>query len=57
MALVLTRRIGEAIIVDGKTEIVIADIKGGQVKFAITAPREIVIDRKEINQRKKEPPR
>lgn len=57
MALVLTRRIGEEIIItlpDGKSHVTIfvEDINGKQVKLGLNAPIDVKIDRKEIFERK-----
>ncbi len=46
--LVLSRRSGESIIIDGKIEVKIITLKGGTVKVGIEAPREIPVHRKEI---------
>ena len=50
--LVLTRRIDEALIIDGNITITILDIKGRQARIGIEAPQEISIDREEIHERK-----
>lgn len=52
--LALTRRIGESIIIDGVIEIKIVAVSGGQVRLGVNAPRNIVVDRKEIHDSKKE---
>ena len=49
--LVIGRKIGEVIVVNcgGRLiEVVVADIKGSKVRIGITAPRDVVIVRKEI---------
>ena len=46
--LALTRRKGEALIINNNVEITILDIKGDQVKVGIAAPREIPVYRKEV---------
>ena len=46
--LALSRKIGESIIIDNETEVVILDIKGDQVKIGVNAPKTIPIYRKEI---------
>lgn len=46
--LVLSRRSGESIIIDGKIEVKIITLKGGTVKVGIEAPREVPVHRKEI---------
>ncbi len=46
--LALTRRKGEAIIINNNIELTILDIKGDQVKVGIAAPREVPVYRKEV---------
>lgn len=46
--LALSRKKGEAIIVNNNTEITILEIKGDQVKIGIAAPREVPVYRKEV---------
>lgn len=49
--LILTRKIGEAIILDGGIEITVSDIQGNHVKIGIDAPKEVKIYREEIYER------
>ena len=44
----LTRRKGEALVINNNIELTILDIKGDQVKVGISAPREIPVYRKEV---------
>ncbi|MCX6104079.1 MAG: carbon storage regulator CsrA [Proteobacteria bacterium] len=46
--LVLTRKIGEAIAIDDDIKIVIVQIKGGNVRLGIEAPRNTKIHREEV---------
>lgn len=46
--LILTRKEGEAIVIDGKIEIKLLEIEDGKVKIGIEAPKDIEILRKEI---------
>lgn len=46
--LVITRKIGESIIVGDNIEISITEIQRGKVKIAIDAPKSVSIFRKEI---------
>ena len=48
--LVLSRKIGESVVLGRDIEICLLDIQGGEVKLGISAPREVVILRKEIVQ-------
>ncbi len=46
--LVLTRKIGEEIIIGGQIRVKVADIRGSRVRLAIEAPREMSVQRLEI---------
>ena len=46
--LALSRKKGEAIIVNNNVEITILEVKGDQVKIGITAPKEVPVYRKEV---------
>lgn len=46
--LVLTRQIGEAIIIDGKVKVIVDHIGGNRVRLVIDAPKDIIVDREEI---------
>ena len=46
--LALTRKKGEALVINNDTEVTILEIRGDQVKIGIIAPKEVPIYRKEI---------
>ena len=46
--LVLTRRAGESIMIDGRIELKVLRIKGSQVHVGIEAPQDTKIHRKEV---------
>ena len=46
--LILTRRIGETIMIDDDVSITVLDINGKQVRIGIDAPAEVKVHRKEI---------
>ena len=46
--LALSRKKGEALIINNNVEITILEIKGEQVKIGISAPKEVPIYRKEL---------
>ena len=50
--LILTRRIGETIVIDDEIKVTVLGVKGNQVRLGVVAPKEIVVDREEIAQRK-----
>lgn len=52
--LVLTRRIGESIIIGQNIKVMVTDIQGNQVRLGIEAPTEIPVHRGEIYERIKE---
>ena len=52
--LVLTRRLGETIIINNNIKIKVVGIKKSQVKLAIEAPKEITIYREEIYEKIKQ---
>ncbi|MBB6732256.1 carbon storage regulator CsrA [Cohnella zeiphila] len=46
--LILTRKIGQSIIIGNDIEIIVSAIDGDQVKIGIQAPKELKILRKEV---------
>jgi len=46
--LILTRRIGESLIIGDQTTVTILNIKGKQIRLGIDAPKEIPVHREEI---------
>lgn len=51
--LILTRRPAETIYIGEEVTVTVLGVVGNQVRFGIDAPRNIVIDRAEIHERKK----
>ena len=49
--LVLTRRLGEQIVVDQVIHITVLAIKGKKVRLGITAPPDVAVHREEIQRR------
>jgi flagellar assembly factor FliW len=49
--LILTRKIGESIIVGDNIRVVVLEVRGRQIRLGIEAPQEIVVLREEIAQR------
>ena len=47
--LVLWRRPGEEIVIDGNIRLKIIAVKGSQVRIGIRAPPQIRVDRKEVH--------
>ena len=50
--LVLTRKAGEQIIIQGNIRISVVSVGPGRVKIGIDAPADVKIDRQEIHERK-----
>ncbi|MBD3821373.1 carbon storage regulator CsrA [Hydrogenovibrio sp. JE_KL2] len=46
--LVLTRRVGETLIIGDNVKLTIVGVKSGQVRVGIDAPKEIQIQREEL---------
>lgn len=46
--LALTRRKGEALVINNNIEVTVLDIRGDQIKIGISAPQEIPVYRKEL---------
>ena len=55
--LVLTRRIGEQIVIDGVISVTVVAIKGDKVRLGISAPPSVRVDRSEIHERRLAVPR
>ncbi len=49
--LVLTRRVGEKLIIGENVTVTILGVKGNQIRIGIDAPRDISVNREEIHQR------
>ena len=52
--LVLSRRVGESIVIDGNIRLTVTEVRGERVRLGIEAPPQVVVDRQEIHQRRKE---
>lgn len=49
--LILTRRIGETLMVGDEVTVTVLGVKGCQVRIGINAPKEVAVHREEIFQR------
>ena len=46
--LVLTRKVGQSIVIGDEIEVVILEVRGEQVRVGVRAPRTVTVHRKEI---------
>ncbi|HET6724400.1 MAG TPA: carbon storage regulator CsrA [Gammaproteobacteria bacterium] len=49
--LILTRRIGETVMIGDEVSITVLGVKGNQVRLGVNAPREVAVHREEIYSR------
>jgi carbon storage regulator len=52
--LVLSRRVGEQIVIAGSIRLTIVAVKGDAVRLGIMAPPEVAVDRQEVHERRAE---
>lgn len=49
--LILTRRVGETVIIGNDVDITVLGVKGNQVRLGVKAPRDVSVHREEIYRR------
>ena len=49
--LILTRRVGETLMVGDEVTVTVWGVKGNQVRIGINAPKDVAVHREEIYQR------
>jgi len=50
--LVLTRRIGEEIVIDGAIRVIVLDVRGDRIRLGVSAPVSVRVDRQEVHERR-----
>lgn len=49
--LILTRRVGETLMIGDSVTVTVLGVKGNQVRIGITAPKDVAVHREEIFQK------
>lgn len=49
--LILTRRVGEAVVIGDDISVTILGVKGNQVRLGVEAPKDVSVHREEVRQR------
>lgn len=49
--LILTRRVGETLVIGDEVSVTVLGVKGNQVRIGVNAPKDVAVHREEIYQR------
>lgn len=49
--LILTRRVGETLMIGDNVQVTVLGVKGNQVRIGVNAPKEVAVHREEIYER------
>jgi carbon storage regulator len=52
--LVLSRRVGEEIVINGNIRVSVVAVKGDRIRLGIDAPKDVHVDRSEVHERRRE---
>ena len=52
--LILTRRVGETLMIGDEVTVTVLGVKGNQVRVGVNAPRDVTVHREEIYERIKQ---
>ena len=52
--LILTRRVGETLMIGDEVSVTVLGVKGNQVRIGVNAPRDVSVHREEIYERIKQ---
>jgi carbon storage regulator len=50
--LVLTRKVGESILIGGNIRVTVTEVAGHKVRIGIDAPPDVIVDRQEVHARR-----
>ena len=50
--LVLSRKVGEEIVIGNDIRIQVVELRGGNVRLGIVAPDDVVVDRQEVHEKR-----
>jgi carbon storage regulator len=50
--LVITRKVGESIVIDGNIRVTVVSHQRGKIRLGIEAPEYVAVDREEVHDRK-----
>jgi len=50
--LVLSRRIGETIVINGDIQVKVLSVQGNKVRLGVVAPEHVSVDRQEVHERR-----
>ena len=49
--LILTRKVGETVVIGDNVTVAIIGVKGSQIRIGINAPKDVIVHREEIYER------